>query len=233
MANPRQRRKARSGTHSAVSHTRHAKRNIKKMPPVRGPSTILSSLWDKRKTVRQNYAALGLMHTLNPSAAGGIEPVETKLTPEEEASTPNFTAPMRSGHGRIVRDGEGNVVRIELAEEDEEMAEVAERDKTMESLGAEIDANVRQKWITGLGGGRNGKADGRAVEALERVASGPFVGAGPRMASRLEAAYLQRLVAKHGTDVQKMARDRKLNAEQRTVGELTRGLRRCGLGGGD
>jgi len=32
MANPRQRRKSRSSSHKAVSHSRHAKRNLKKTP---------------------------------------------------------------------------------------------------------------------------------------------------------------------------------------------------------
>jgi nucleolar protein 16 len=40
-------------------------------------------------------------------------------------------------------------------------------------------------------------------------------------------AYLERLVKKHGGDVERMAKDRKLNPEQRTVGELRRGLRRA------
>ena len=32
MANPRQRRKARSSSHRPISHSRHAKRNMKKVP---------------------------------------------------------------------------------------------------------------------------------------------------------------------------------------------------------
>jgi nucleolar protein 16 len=39
---------------------------------------------------------------------------------------------------------------------------------------------------------------------------------------------LARLVARHGEDVEAMARDRKLNPDQRTVGELTRLIKKAG-----
>jgi nucleolar protein 16 len=52
--------------------------------------------------------------------------------------------------------------------------------------------------------------------------------AGPRHASSLETLYLTRLVRKHGEDVESMVRDRRLNPEQRTAGELRRGIRRAG-----
>ncbi|KAJ6618358.1 ribosome biogenesis protein Nop16 [Mycena sp. CBHHK59/15] len=248
MANPRQRRKARSSSHRPVSHARHAKRNLKKTPPIRGPQ-ILSERWDKRKTVRQNYAALGLIHTLNPSASGGVEPMEATGLSEESpmdlmaastSSQTNSARPLPKGHGRIIRDENGNILRIELAEEDEEMAE---DEKDMEQVGAEVDPKIMQKWVTGLGGGEKGKGvggDGNVVEALERISSShggtttlsaAISGAGPRHGSSGEVAYLQRLVDKHGSDVEQMARDRKLNAEQRTVGQLSRSLKRCGFSG--
>ncbi|KAJ7349205.1 ribosome biogenesis protein Nop16 [Mycena albidolilacea] len=241
MANPRQRRKARSSSHRPVSHARNAKRNLKKTPPIRGPA-ILSERWDKRKTVRQNYAALGLIHTLNPSASGGVEPTETTEAPPvnptaaSTSSQPNPVPPIPKGHGRIVRDEDGNILRIELAEEDEEMPEIDDRDKDMEELAPEVEPQLHSKWVTGLGGGKKAKG---VVEELERIASSthntsttlsaPISGAGPRHASGGEVAYLKRLVDKYGTDVEQMARDRKLNAEQRTVGQLTRSLKRCGF----
>ncbi|KAJ7445720.1 ribosome biogenesis protein Nop16 [Mycena galericulata] len=251
MANPRQRKKARSSSHRPVSHARHAKRNLKKTPPIRGPA-ILSERWDKRKTVRQNYAALGLIHTLNPSASGGVEPMEAtphsedapvNLTGASTSSQSNTTRPIPKGHGRIVRDENGNVLRVELADEDEAMPEEDDREKTMEELEPEVDPSILQKWVTGLGGGEKGKGvggDGNVVEALERISSSnnnsattlsaAISGAGPRHASGGEVAYLQRLVDKYGSDVEHMAKDRKLNPEQRTVGQLTRSLKRCGFG---
>jgi len=41
-----------------------------------------------------------------------------------------------------------------------------------------------------------------------------------------EIKYLGPLVKKHGDDVHAMWRDRKLNPEQRTVGQLRRALRK-------
>ncbi|KAJ7273212.1 ribosome biogenesis protein Nop16 [Mycena rebaudengoi] len=235
MANPRQRRKQRSATHRAVSHARHAKRNLKKTPPIRGPAIL--------------YAALGLVHTLNPSASGGVEPMESAGSSEDSpvnltaASTSsqtnsNSAPPIPKGHGRILRDADGTVLGIELADEDEEMAQDDDREKDMEETAPEVDAYVREKWITGLGGGPKGNGDGNVVEELERISSvrhsstattlsASISGAGPRQASAGEAAYLQRLVDKYGSDVEQMARDRKLNPEQRTAGQLRRSVKRC------
>ncbi|EEB92758.1 hypothetical protein MPER_08686 [Moniliophthora perniciosa FA553] len=93
MANPRQRRKARSSSYRPVSHSKNAKRNLKKMPPIRAPK-VLQEAWDKRKTVRQNYAALGLIHDLNPSASGGAEIIKVDIDQEmPEHSVPKaFTS---------------------------------------------------------------------------------------------------------------------------------------------
>jgi len=57
----------------------------------------------------------------------------------------------------------------------------------------------------------------------------PLSGAGPRHTSEGERRYLQRLVSKHGKDIDAMARDRKLNPEQRTSGQLRRALAVAGL----
>lgn len=56
-------------------------------------------------------------------------------------------------------------------------------------------------------------------------------GVGPRFPSAGEVAYLERLVNKHGDDVEKMSKDRKLNPEQRTVGQLRNALRRADFSG--
>ncbi|KAM0787164.1 hypothetical protein ACM66B_006414 [Microbotryomycetes sp. NB124-2] len=83
MANPRQRRKTRSG--AKLSQSKQSKRNQHKVV-VKGPDVLVNN-WDKHKTVRQKcveldpellwtYAAMGLMPTMNPRQAGGLEPVE-------------------------------------------------------------------------------------------------------------------------------------------------------------
>lgn len=57
----------------------------------------------------------------------------------------------------------------------------------------------------------------------------PSSGVGSRHASSGEVRYLRALVDKHGEDVGAMARDMKLNAEQRTEGQLRRALKKAGL----
>jgi nucleolar protein 16 len=49
-----------------------------------------------------------------------------------------------------------------------------------------------------------------------------------RFTSTGEKGYLDRLVTKYGSDVEAMARDRRLNPEQKTVGELNRAIRKAG-----
>ena len=62
------------------------------------------------------------------------------------------------------------------------------------------------------------------MEQLSEARAGPV----PRWTSKGEHATLQRLVEKHGEDVEAMARDVKLNVDQRTAGELRRAIRKAG-----
>lgn len=56
MANPRQRRKARSGNYTGgtKSAKRAAQKKIKRAPTVMGPE-VLREQWDKKLTVRQKW----------------------------------------------------------------------------------------------------------------------------------------------------------------------------------
>ena len=68
MANPRQRRKARSGKYSGA--TKSAKRaqnkRLKRAPTVMGPD-ILRENWDPTLTVRQKYVCMQADHAAMPS----------------------------------------------------------------------------------------------------------------------------------------------------------------------
>ncbi|THV07899.1 hypothetical protein K435DRAFT_642733 [Dendrothele bispora CBS 962.96] len=252
MANPRQRRKTRSSSYRPVSQSKNAKRNLKKTPPIRGPK-LLQQAWDKHKTVRQNYAALGLIHDLNSTESGGTETSNVNQPTASSVSDSFETMPLTSnsfiarsiprGYGKIIRDEQGNIVDVQLAEEPEveEANVIVEGDVDMEQMSPELDANAREKWVTDLGGksARSMGADSAVVKDLERLSalkdtsgttlSASITGAGARYASEGEIAYLSRLVEKYGTDVERMARDRKINSSQRTAGELRRGLGRAGM----
>lgn len=79
---------------------------------------------------------------------------------------------------------------------------------------------------------------GGALE-LEKISGDHGKRGAPRFSSEGEIGYLRRLVERHGGDVEAMARDRKLNPDQRTVGELRRLMKNagglgnfvCGIGG--
>jgi len=245
MANPRQRRKARSSSHKPVSHSQRAKKLLKKTPPIRGPK-LLQDAWDKHKTVRQNYAALGLAHTLNPLASGGAEydpakslsmasSAESSLHTTQSAqagpSKPaSSTAAIPKGFGKIIRDADGNVIRVELggdADDETPNVNTAGEDGMQGLQEPELDKQVMADWVTELGRGGGSGAD--VVKSLEILsAATSSATSGPRHTSGLETLYLARLIQKHGEDVESMARDRRVNPEQRTAGELRRGIRRAG-----
>lgn len=62
--------------------------------------------------------------------------------------------------------------------------------------------------------------------ALERLSASAR--ALPRHSSCGERSYLARLIQKYGDDYESMARDRRLNPEQKTVGELRKAVGRAG-----
>lgn len=240
MANPRQRRKRKSG-HASVSHSRRAKRLLKKMPTIRGPKA-LQDAWDKAKTVRQNYLALGLQHTLNPVSSGGSEvdlrygrpdrvKSEVRGCHEGEKDSGGHSSVKKvvpSGFGRIVRDETGAVIGIELGEEEEEERGPEPDMETLEPSVADADLQV---WVQG------GTGDDEVTSSAERTGSvvikaleGLSVQTETKVrhTSQGERMYIARLVRKYGDDYERMARDRRLNPEQKTVGQLKRAVGKAG-----
>ncbi|GAA5908514.1 hypothetical protein JCM5296_004781 [Sporobolomyces johnsonii] len=184
MANPRQRRKQRSGTAKVKSSKQSLKNKHKVI--VKGPEE-LAKAWDKTKTVRQNYAALGLLSTLDPRQAGGLEhgvhtpfavssatpatvqdleaALEAELSSsssdeddddEPVASTSTAAPPkkeekLQPGMARIIRDEQGNIVKIvvggENGEEVEEDIKAPDRsNEPQEDSDDESDAEEENPW---------------------------------------------------------------------------------------
>ncbi|EPT05966.1 hypothetical protein FOMPIDRAFT_41534 [Fomitopsis schrenkii] len=231
MANPRQRRKSRSGSYKPVHHSRRAKKNLSKQPPIRAPK-VLQDAWDKHKTVRQNYEALGLVASLNPTASGGVErplnyaggspALDALSTPEASASQQVASVP--KSYGRIVRDQDGNIVDVVLPEEGESSAPI---DDSVEDVPDPSQDEQMAPWV-GLGSevkaGTLKTPETQVVREMSQERSARPL----RFASTSELATLRRLVGKYGEDVQAMAKDRKLNPDQRTAGELSRAVRKAG-----
>jgi len=255
MANPRQRRKTRS-SNAPVKHSRQAKKLLRKQPPIRGPK-VLQEAWDKHKTVRQNYAALGLAHSLTPGDSGGRE--HSSLPQRSTGSGANAAAsgldsrqvtggaPARigdvgnddarhrdartgsnaagkipRGFGKIVRDASGNVVDVEIGEDEDENG--GEDTSLME-----VESGARQPERTVSGAdwllqrtAEEEAAGSEVIRALEHLSTtGSSVA---RTQSAGETRYLAQLVAAYGDDYERMARDRKRNVSQYTAGQLRRAI---------
>lgn len=130
-----------------------------------------------------SYAALGLVHTLNPLASGGAEHDPTKplnssnTLPEPSYSQPLQASPSAStslaalipkGYGKIIRDSDGNVVRVELNAEDEQQGELLPADVEDGMQDPEVDKEVMTNWVTELGGG---KGSGATIVECESASS--------------------------------------------------------------
>lgn len=110
-------------------------------------------------SICSSYARLGLIHDLNPSAPGGSEQVLVPRNGEEEMAVdhpeqvvePSSSSKrLPAGHGRIIRDVSGNVIGVELPEEDEGEAG-DEVEETMDDLEPEADGSVMGRWAASLG----------------------------------------------------------------------------------
>ena len=123
-----------------------------------------------------SYAALGLAHTLNPLASGGAEHDPTKsvsvvssaecahtqLAQAGPSTRAPSTAPIPRGFGKIIRDSDGNVIRVELgadAEDETSHCDTAGEVEMKDLQEPELDKQVITDWVTELGGGRGAGAD--------------------------------------------------------------------------
>jgi nucleolar protein 16 len=196
MANPRQRHKARS---SRKTNTRHTADKLKKVSIQ--SNAIISQHWDKTKTLRQNYAKLGLVTNPNVNAdAGGTE----KLYPAAKKEEAVDAHGLKKGEALIQRDDKGNVTGIIYGNPQEESESLlTQQDKE--------DEKERQKVIAAL--------EQRALEQKETV----------RVASDGERAWLAKIQAKYGENYEKAARDRRINPMQQTAADIRKRVAKMGL----
>ncbi|KAL4402271.1 Nucleolar protein 16 [Malassezia pachydermatis] len=224
MANPRQRRKARSGKYSGA--TKSAKRaqnkRLKRAPTVMGPD-ILRENWDPTLTVRQNYAKLGLVPSL-AQQSGGLDRNDpyNKAAMSSQAPAESENSRPRKGMARVIRDEKGRVV--DIVEYEEEAEEADTKTPWGDTLNQDEDEPAN---LTMLPPRLHEGKEGATVQALEKLSSEdkPV----PRFTSVAEHQWLVELICAHGTDVQAMARDRKRNVWQKTAGEIKRAIRKAGL----
>lgn len=215
MANPRQRRKARSG--STMKPSLNAKKQMKKKlaraPTVHG-AEVLKESYDPKLTLRQNYAKLGLIPSLDVRPdAGGTERTPAAAT---AAATPAGEAP-RKGMARVVRDEAGNIV--DIVEADTETPDTPWGKPLPDSV---ADSDEVETFMPATAASGTNKV----LTQLESMAAQ----AAPvqRHTSTHESQWLADLVAKYGEDIEAMARDRRLNVWQKTQGEIKRAIKKAG-----
>lgn len=89
--------------------------------------------------------------------------VDAPANGPSDTNTPSAaTSAIPKGYGKIIRDADGKVLRVEFAEAEEEddHAPAAEEEQTGEEMrDPEMDARVRSHWVTELGGGAKGGAE--------------------------------------------------------------------------
>ena len=140
---------------------------------------------------------LGLSSRLNAS---------TWCAPESSAFTPAIAPKeasnkLQPGEARIIRDETGAVIRIEHAPTVEEAL-----DQEWEGITDGAPAEYRETTDVV-----------RQLEALARSEVKK-----ERTQSDREKEWIESLITKHGDDIKKMAKDRKLNPFQQTEGDIRR-----------
>ncbi|OZJ05531.1 hypothetical protein BZG36_01923, partial [Bifiguratus adelaidae] len=160
-------------------------------------NAIVAANWDKKLTLKQNYAKLGLMTSLN-GQSGGREKVPTPKFPDEElpeANIEELEKTLQPGEGLIERDEEGNVVRV-----------IVGKEKPFDEMIEEPVAHVEAKTDV--------------VKALEAQAANVLKV--ERTQSGFEKQWIEKLIEKHGNDYEAMFWDKKLNVYQQTAAQLKR-----------
>jgi nucleolar protein 16 len=219
MANPRQKKKARS----SISKARRKPKSKKQLLS----NSVIAANWDKSETLAQNYKRLGLTRRLNKNT-GGVEKKATDVGAEVVESGlviggTGKTKSLELGEARIERDSStGRILRVL----DEASVKANPLHDPLNHLESNSDASeVDEDAPFGQHGHANRHAARAAstpvVAELEREAARPEKKYKRRMPEG-EKAFVQELVEKYGDDYEAMQRDVKINYMQRSAGDLKR-----------
>ncbi|CAI7571222.1 hypothetical protein N7533_007157 [Penicillium manginii] len=220
-----QKKKNRSGLSKARPKDNRRKSGNRKINML--GNAIIAENWDKSLTLTQNYKNLGLMHKLN-APTGGRERLPSKMNPNE---TPNSlhigdsgkNVQLDIGETRVERDPETGAILRVIRPEDE-MVVGGRKLKASNPLNDPLnDLSDNEDALHSV-------SHSAIVRQLERQADSEGQGVKakkPRHQSTREEEWVMRLVEKYGDDFAAMARDRKLNPMQQSVGDLRRRVNKC------
>ncbi|PYH99883.1 putative 60S ribosomal subunit biogenesis protein Nop16 [Aspergillus ellipticus CBS 707.79] len=230
MGNIRQKRKQRSSLPKAKAKRAGLLKSGKKKINVLG-NAIIAENWDRKLTLTQNYRQLGLVHRLNAPSGGSQKRAlrdGVQGEPEDSLYIKNSAqaAAKQSATSdiKVERDPEtGKILRVIRPDDEVEIAgRKHKRDNPLNDPLEDLAFNVAQP---------DQKNSATAVvQQLERQADQEGVSVKakkPRHQSTREEEWIQKLVEKHGDNYIAMARDRKLNPMQQSVGDLKRRISKC------
>ncbi|KAL4943440.1 nucleolar protein 16 [Aspergillus oleicola] len=228
MGNIRQTKKNRSSAPKQKPKRQGVLKSGKKKINVLG-NQIIADNWNRKETLTQNYRRLGLMHRLN-APSGGSEKRKTANGLEEIGDSLHIKGSVDAQKSSAVKDVKverdpetGKIIRV-IRPEDDEVEIAGRKVRASNPLNdplndiAEVDIDVLSQ-----GQGQGKKPASHIVQQLESQADAEgSVPKKPRHQSTRETEWIERLVERHGDNYAAMARDRKLNPMQQTVGELRR-----------
>ncbi|KAJ5103971.1 hypothetical protein N7532_004500 [Penicillium argentinense] len=221
-----QKKKARSGLSKARPKNNRRKSGNRKINML--GNAIIAENWDKSLTLTQNYKNLGLLHKLN-APTGGRERLPGQIDPSETpnslhiGSGPKATVQIDVAETKVERDPEtGKILRV--IRPDDEIEVGGRKHKRANPLNDPLnDLSDNEEFL-------NIASNSDIVKQLERQADAEGQGVKakkPRHQSKREEEWVMRLVEKHGDNYAAMARDRKLNPMQQSVGDLRRRINKC------
>ncbi|RPA91110.1 hypothetical protein L873DRAFT_1838780 [Choiromyces venosus 120613-1] len=192
---------------SIPKQSKHKNPRIFKVHPT--GNALIAANWDRKQTLSQNYRRLGLVSRLG-KATGGVEKVFPSTTAQQQQTQEGKEKKKKKeerlapGEARIVRDEDGRVIQVIYGKSAEE------------ALDSDNDRDDREGFA-GCTGGEND-----IVKKLEAQAA-----VGEKKNKKIlcagEMDWIARLVERYGEeDFERMARDRKLNVYQQTVGDIRR-----------
>ncbi|KAL8708666.1 MAG: hypothetical protein Q9220_006491 [cf. Caloplaca sp. 1 TL-2023] len=234
MGRTLQKKKNKSSLPRATQKPKSKKLNLKGNP-------IVAKNWSKTETLSQNYRRLGLVSKLN-TRAGGVEITTSDLAarrksaagfhgggaleirnPDKGTLGTGTVEVVRGQDGRIVSvvhgaEGEGGEGKVRRWAGRELVDELGSRDGEEEMEGGQHDLYIPLNEEQGDGEGVVRELEMQAQELGKREKR-------KRKQSSREEEWVRGLVERYGDDVEAMARDRKRNPMQQSVGDIGRRVR--------